>query len=89
MSNQNHISQLMQQMQQMQDGTAVAQAALAAAEVEGSAGGGAVTVRAAPPGKLQSVSISREVVNPEEGDLLEDLVLYRCERRVRTRRSTS
>lgn len=75
MSNQNHISQLMQQMKQMQDDLAATQAALASAEVAGSAGGGAVTVRASAAGHVQSVSISSDVVNTEEIDLLEDLVL--------------
>ena len=75
MENQNQISQLMQQMQQMQEDLAATLAAIANAEVEGSAGGGAVTVRASAAGHLRSVSIATDVVNADEIDLLEDLVL--------------
>ncbi|MGB2757054.1 MAG: YbaB/EbfC family nucleoid-associated protein [Acidimicrobiia bacterium] len=75
MANQNQISQLMQQMQQMQDDLAATQASLAVSEVEGTAGGGAVRVRATAAGELRAVSIRADVVNADEIDLLEDLVL--------------
>jgi DNA-binding YbaB/EbfC family protein len=43
--------------------------------VEGSSGGGAVKVTMNGQQKIQSVEISPEAVNPEDVELLQDLVL--------------
>jgi DNA-binding YbaB/EbfC family protein len=69
------MNQMMRQVQQMQEEMAAAQAALADATVEGSAGGGVVTAVATGTGELQRVSISAEVVDPEDVEMLEDLVV--------------
>lgn len=47
---------------------------LAGAEVEGTAGSGMVKVRASGQQEILSVKIDPCVVNPEEVDMLEDLV---------------
>ncbi len=65
----------MQQAQKLQAQLLKAQAELANVKVEGSAGGGAVTVLMNGQQQVESVKISREVVNPEEVEMLEDLVL--------------
>jgi len=65
----------MQQAQKLQAKLAKAQEELADITVEASSGGGAVTVTMNGQQKIQSVKISPEVVNPEEVELLEDLVL--------------
>jgi DNA-binding YbaB/EbfC family protein len=72
---QGGMNQVMQQMQRMQADMAAAQAALAEASVEGSAGGGVVTATASGTGELQRVSISADVVDPEDVEMLEDLVV--------------
>lgn len=69
------MNQMMQQMQRMQADMAAAQAALAEASVEGSAGGGVVTAVVSGTGELRRVSISGDVVDPEDVEMLEDLVV--------------
>lgn len=51
------------------------QAEAAQQEVEGVAGGGVVRIRATGTGQVLAVSISREVVDPADVAMLEDLVL--------------
>jgi DNA-binding YbaB/EbfC family protein len=66
---------MMKQVQKMQADMAAAQDALHTRTVEGSAGGGVVTVMVTGAGEVQSVHIDREVVDPEDVEMLEDLVL--------------
>ena len=75
MANQKQINQMMKQVQKMQADMAAAQDALAAATVEGSAGGGVVKVVVTGSGEVQSVHIAPEVVDPDDVEMLEDLVL--------------
>ena len=65
----------MQQAQKLQQQLLKAQADLVNVKVEGSAGGGAVKVVMNGQQAIESVKISKEVVNPEEVEMLEDLVL--------------
>jgi DNA-binding YbaB/EbfC family protein len=74
-TNQKQLNQMMRQVQKMQEDMAAAQEALAAATVEGSAGGGVVKAVVSGAGELQSVSISPEVVDPDDVEMLEDLVV--------------
>jgi DNA-binding YbaB/EbfC family protein len=74
-ANQKQINQMMKQMQKMQADMAAAQDALAVATVEGSAGGGMVKVVVSGTGDVQSVTIAPDVVDPEDVEILEDLVL--------------
>ena len=69
------LNQMMKQMQKMQADMAAAQDALAEATVEGSAGGGMVKVVVTGTGDVQSVQISPDVVDPDDVEMLEDLVL--------------
>jgi len=72
---QGGANQMMRQMQQMQEEMAAAQAALADATVEGSAGGGVVTAVVTGTGELQRVTIAADVVDPDDVEMLEDLVV--------------
>jgi nucleoid-associated protein EbfC len=74
-ANQKQLNQMMRQMQKVQADMAAAQDELAATTVEGSAGGGKVTVIVTGAGEVQSVSISADVVDPDDVEMLEDLVL--------------
>lgn len=65
----------MQQAQKLQEKLAKAQQELDKATVEASSGGGAVTVTVNGQQKVQSIKISPEVINPDEVELLEDMVL--------------
>jgi DNA-binding YbaB/EbfC family protein len=69
------LNQMMKQMQKMQADMAAAQDALAEATVEGSAGGGMVKVVVTGSGEVRSVQISPDVVDPDDVEMLEDLVL--------------
>ena len=64
----------MKQMQGLQDSLAKAQDELEEMTVEASAGGGAVTIVMTGQQKIRAIKISPEVVDPEEVDMLEDLV---------------
>jgi DNA-binding YbaB/EbfC family protein len=66
---------MMRQLQQMQDRLAKAQAKLSETVVEGTAGGGAVTVKMNGDMKVEGIKISPDVVDPEDVEMLEDLVL--------------
>jgi DNA-binding YbaB/EbfC family protein len=69
------LNQMMKQMQKMQADMAAAQDALAEATVEGSAGGGMVKVVVSGTGEVQAVKIAPDVVDPDDVEMLEDLVL--------------
>ncbi|MFT5468688.1 MAG: DNA-binding YbaB/EbfC family protein [Verrucomicrobiales bacterium] len=70
-----NINKMMKQMQKMQKDMAKTQDELADKEVEASVGGGQVVVKANGAGDVVSISISPEVVDPEDVEMLEDLVL--------------
>ena len=69
------MNKFMQQAQKLQAKLARAQEELSNLTVEGSSGGGAIKVIMNGQQKIQSVEISPEVVNPEDVELLQDLVL--------------
>src|ERR671919_175101 len=75
MPSQKQLNQMMQQVQKMQADMAAAQDALAAETVEGSAGGGKVKAVVTGTGELKSVSIAPDVVDPDDVEMLEDLVV--------------
>ncbi|WP_037601892.1 YbaB/EbfC family nucleoid-associated protein [Streptacidiphilus rugosus] len=66
---------LLQQAQQMQQQLAQAQAELAAAVVDGSAGGGLVKATVSGAGELKALVIDPKAVDPEDTETLADLVL--------------
>ena len=66
---------MMRQVQQMQEQMFAAQAALAEERVEGSAGGGMVTAVVTGTGDLVSVTLAPEVVDPDDIEMLQDLVV--------------
>lgn len=66
---------LMKQAQAMQKKLQDAQAELETLETEGSAGGGVVTVRVTGKGHLKAVSIDPSLLNPDEKEILEDLIV--------------
>mgnify|MGYP003643401545 CR=1 FL=1 len=70
-----NIAKMMKQAQQMQKKMGEVQAELAEKEFESSVGGGKVTVVANGAGEVISIKIDPAVVDPEDVELLEDLVL--------------
>ncbi|MBV9119829.1 MAG: YbaB/EbfC family nucleoid-associated protein [Chloroflexi bacterium] len=67
--------QMMQQMQQMQKRMAQIQEELGNETVQGTAGGGAVTCEVSGHQELLGVTISRDAVDPDDVETLQDLVL--------------
>jgi DNA-binding YbaB/EbfC family protein len=70
-----NMQQMLQQVQKMQRDMEVAQEALKEETVEGSAGGGAVTVVVSGDLEVRSVGIAPEAIDPEDAELLGDMVL--------------
>ena len=69
-----NIQKLMKEAQKAQRKMAEAQEKLANLSVEGSAGGGLVTVTATGDGTVTSVKIDPSTVDPDDIELLEDIV---------------
>lgn len=70
-----NIQKMMKQMQRMQADMARTQEDLSGKTVEGSAGGGRVVVTANGGQEITSIKINKEVVDPNDVEVLEDLVL--------------
>ncbi|MFT8872760.1 MAG: YbaB/EbfC family nucleoid-associated protein [Sporolactobacillus sp.] len=70
-----NMNNMMRQMQKMQKQMAEAQDQLKDEFVEGTAGGGVVTVKANGHKQIVNVTIKPDVVDPEDVDMLQDLVL--------------
>lgn len=75
MNRQPDMRQLMKQAQKMQEEMAAAQAKLADQTFEGTAGGGMVKATVTGTQELVEVKIAPEVVDPEDVEMLEDLVV--------------
>jgi len=69
------FNKLMKQAQQMQEQLAQAQEEVANEVVEASVGGGMVTVKATGSGQVVEVKIKREAIDPDDPEVLEDMVL--------------
>lgn len=70
-----NMQNMMKQMQKMQKKMAQAQEELGEKKVEGTAGGGMVTVIATGHKEIVEVKINQEAVDPDDVEMLEDLVL--------------
>ena len=70
-----NMNKMMKQVQQMQKQMMKAQEELAHEEVEASAGGGMVTVKVSGDLKVNSVKIDPGAVDPDDVEMLEDMVL--------------
>lgn len=69
------MRQLMQQAQQMQQQMLAAQQQLADKTYEGTAGGGVVKAVVRGSGELVSVSFDKDVLDPDDPELVGDLVV--------------
>jgi hypothetical protein len=66
---------MMKQAAQLQSKMQEMQAELDQIEVEGTAGGGVVTVKLSAKGDLRAVSIDPSLLKPDEKEIVEDLVV--------------
>ncbi len=70
-----NMGKLMKQAQQLQSKMAKLQEEMAEKTVEASAGGGMVKVVANGKQEIAAIHIEKEVVDPEDVDMLQDLLL--------------
>jgi DNA-binding YbaB/EbfC family protein len=70
-----NLGQMMKQAQEMQSKMQAMQEELADAQLEGQAGGGMVTVTMDGTGAIKQVKIDPKLVDPEDVEMLEDLIL--------------
>ncbi len=75
MPKQPNMNQMMRQVQEMQAEMEKAQESLKHETVEASAGGGMVTVKVSGELELLELSIDPQAVDPEDVELLQDMVL--------------
>ncbi len=69
------MNAMMKQAQQLQKKMMKTQAELAKKTIEASAGGGMVKVVANGAQKIESIVVEKEVVDPEDIEMLQDLLL--------------
>lgn len=70
-----NMNQMIKQAQKMQEEMKKAQDALAEAEYEATVGGGVVCARVSGERKLLSLTIAPEAVDPDDVEMLQDLVI--------------
>lgn len=75
MKNMNNMNSMMKQAQKLQKKMLKTQEELATKTVEASAGGGMVKVIANGGQKIESILLEKEVVDPEDIEMLQDLVM--------------
>ena len=69
------MNNMMKQVQQMQEDMVAAQAALAETTIDGTAGGGMVKATVTGTGDLLAIELSPDVVDPDDIEMLQDLVV--------------
>jgi DNA-binding YbaB/EbfC family protein len=81
------MNKMLQQVQDMQAQMARAQEELAKETVEASAGGGMVTVKATGTLQVTEIKISPEAIDPDDPELLADMVLAAVNEALRSAQS--
>ena len=71
----NNMQQLMARAQKIQAKVNEAQRKLEKEEVTGVAGSGAVSIVLTLKGEMRSISLQKELIDPNEKELLEDLIV--------------
>src|SRR5918912_3657343 len=70
-----NLNKMLEQAAKLQEEMAAAQDKLKEEKVDASAGGGMVKVVATGEGRLESITIDPDAVDPEDVELLQDMVL--------------
>ena len=70
-----NIQQVMKQAQMLQTKMQEMQKKMEAELVEGQSGGGVVKVVATCKGEIKSIDIDKSIINPEDKELLQDLII--------------
>ena len=70
-----NLGQLMKEAKKMQADMEKSQAELASQDFEAPAGGGAVSVKVSGSKEIKEIKIQKEVVDPDDVEMLQDLIL--------------
>ena len=70
-----NINQLMKEAKKMQADMEKTQEELQVQEFESTAGGGAITVRVTGGKQIKEIKISKDVVDPDDVEMLQDLII--------------
>lgn len=70
-----NLQKMMKQAQEMQNKFTAMQEELSHREMEGSAGGGMVKAVVSGKGELRKLDIDPKIIDPEDKEMLEDLVI--------------
>ncbi len=70
-----NMQQMMQQVQAMQKKMQELQKIMEEKEIIGTSGGGLLTITTTGKGEVKRVSIDKSLVNPDETEILEDLIV--------------
>ena len=70
-----NLNNLMKEAKKMQADMEKSQAELAEKEFEATAGGGAVSVKVSGAKEIKEIKIQKDVVDPDDVEMLEDLIL--------------
>ncbi len=70
-----NLNNLMKEAKKMQADLEKSQEELAVKEFEATAGGGAITVKVSGTKEIKEITIKKEVVDPEDVEMLQDLIL--------------
>ena len=81
------MNKMLQQVQQLQAQREKAQEELANETVEATAGGGMVTVKATGALQITEITISPEAIDPDDPELLSDMVLAAVNEALRSAQS--
>lgn len=70
-----NIGQLMKEAKKMQADMEKSQEEISSKEFEATAGGGAVSVKIAGTKQIKEIKISKDVVDPDDVEMLQDLII--------------
>ena len=70
-----NMNSLMKQAKKMQEDMEKSQAELASKDFEATAGGGAISVKVSGEKIIKEIKIQKDVVDPDDVEMLEDLIL--------------
>lgn len=70
-----NINQLMKEAKKMQADLEKSQEELQSRDFEATAGGGAISVKVSGSKEIKSINISKDVVDPDDVEMLQDLII--------------
>ena len=79
-----NINQLMKEAKKMQADLEKSQEELQSRDFEATAGGGAISVKVSGSKEIKSINISKDVVDPDDVEMLQDMIIAAVNEAMRT-----